>query len=83
MERDVYKKLAQHLDNLPGGFPPTETGVELRILRRLFTPEEAELAVHLNLIAEEPCVSKATRHFWIPIVAWAVACVFPPVLRNL
>jgi electron transport complex protein RnfB len=53
MERDIYKKLAQHLDNLPGGFPSTETGVELRILRRLFTPEEAELAVHLNLIAEE------------------------------
>jgi hypothetical protein len=56
MERDIYKKLAQHLDNPAGGFPPTETEVELRILR---------------------------RHFWIAIVAWAVACVFPPVLRNL
>ena len=56
MEKDIYKKLAQHLDNLPGGFPTTETGVELRILRRLFTPGEAELAVHLTLIAEEPRV---------------------------
>jgi NAD-dependent dihydropyrimidine dehydrogenase PreA subunit len=54
--RDVYHKLAKHLDNLPGGFPPTESGVELRILRRLFTPEEAELALHLTLIAEEPRV---------------------------
>jgi ferredoxin len=53
MEKDIYQSLAQHLDNLPGGFPPTETSVELRILRRLFSPEEAELAVHLTLIPEE------------------------------
>jgi len=51
---DIYEKLARHLDRLPGGFPPTESGVELRILRRLFSPEEAELAVHLTLAPEEP-----------------------------
>jgi len=56
MAKDIYKKLAHHLDNLPGGFPSTESGVELRILRRLFTPEEAELAIHLTLIPEEPGV---------------------------
>ena len=56
MEKDIYQKLSRHLDNLPGGFPPTETGVELRILHRLFTPEEAELALHLTLIPEEPRV---------------------------
>ncbi len=53
MARDVYRRLARHLDGLPGGFPPTESGVELRILRRLFTEEEAELAVHLTVIPEE------------------------------
>jgi electron transport complex protein RnfB len=42
---DVYKKLAKHLDNLPAGYPSTESGVELRILKRLFTPEEAEIAM--------------------------------------
>jgi formate hydrogenlyase subunit 6/NADH:ubiquinone oxidoreductase subunit I len=51
---EIYRKLARHLDSLPGGFPPTESGVELRILRRLFSPDEAELAVHLTLILEEP-----------------------------
>ena len=56
MERATYQQLARHLDNLPGGFPPTESGVELRILKRLFTPEEAELALHLSLISEEPRV---------------------------
>jgi NAD-dependent dihydropyrimidine dehydrogenase PreA subunit/DNA-binding Lrp family transcriptional regulator len=53
MAKDVYKKLAERLDNLPGGFPSTQNGVELRILRNLFTPEEAGLSLHLNLMPEE------------------------------
>ena len=56
MEGAIYQKLAQHLDKLPGGFPPTESGVEFRILQRLFTPDEADLALHLALIPEEPRV---------------------------
>jgi len=56
MTEQIYQKLAQHLDNLPGGFPSTDSGVELRILRRLFSPEEAEFALHLTLIPEEPRV---------------------------
>lgn len=52
MSQDVYQRLAHHLNELPAGFPPTESGVELRILRRLFTPDEAELALHLTLLAE-------------------------------
>jgi len=53
---EIYKKLARHLDNLPGGFPSTDSGVELRILRRLFQPDEAEMALHLNLIPEKSSV---------------------------
>ncbi|UCG14226.1 MAG: 4Fe-4S binding protein [Deltaproteobacteria bacterium] len=53
MSTEIYRKLAHHLDNLPGGFPSTDSGVELRILRRLFTPEEATLALHLTLFPEE------------------------------
>lgn len=49
---DIYKKLAEHLDKTPGGFPATESGVELRILKQLFTVEEAELAVSLILMPE-------------------------------
>ncbi|MHA1903747.1 MAG: ATP-binding protein [Candidatus Thorarchaeota archaeon] len=45
---DVYRALQKHLDNMPVGFPPTESGVEIRILKRLFTPEEAELATNLT-----------------------------------
>ncbi len=56
MARGIYEKLAVHLDNLPGGFPHTPSGVEIRILHRLFTPDEAKIAVHLSLIPEEPRV---------------------------
>ena len=28
--RDIYRKLARHLDRLPGGYPATASGVELR-----------------------------------------------------
>ncbi len=48
----IYKKLANHLDRTPGGFPETESGVELRILKRLFTEEEAEIATHLIMMPE-------------------------------
>jgi ferredoxin len=56
MKDACYKRLARHLDTLPGGFPPTEDGVELRILERLFTPAQAELACHLTLLHEKPAV---------------------------
>lgn len=46
---EVYERLAQHLDRLPNGFPRTQNGVELKILAKLFTPEEATLACHLTL----------------------------------
>ncbi len=49
MAKNVYEKLARHLDNLPMGFPSTKSGVELSILRNLFTPEEAAFAPHLTL----------------------------------
>lgn len=49
---DVYKKLALHLDKTPSGFPETETGVELRILKQLFTEEEAQLALSLIMMLE-------------------------------
>lgn len=57
---DVYKRLARHLDNTPGGFPETESGVELRILKQLFTPQEAELTLSL-IMMPEPAAAIAAR----------------------
>lgn len=51
---DVYERLARHLDDLPAGFPPTKSGVELRILKKLFSEDEAEMALLLSLLPESP-----------------------------
>jgi hypothetical protein len=49
---DIYRLLARHLDSLPAGFPATESGIELRILRKLFTEAEAEIAIALRMRPE-------------------------------
>jgi Na+-translocating ferredoxin:NAD+ oxidoreductase subunit B len=49
-----YKLLAESLDSLPNGFPPTKEGAELRLLARLFSPEEAALAGRLTADFETP-----------------------------
>ena len=53
MSNDIYERLREFLDTLPTGFPATPTGVELRILKKLFTPEEAELTMNLHSEPEE------------------------------
>jgi electron transport complex protein RnfB len=44
----VYVKLQKHLYNQAIGFPATKTGVEIRVLKHIFTPEEAEIATFLS-----------------------------------
>ena len=51
-EENINRKLAEHLDKLPGGFRPSETGADIRLLKGLFTPQEAEYATHLTLERE-------------------------------
>jgi len=52
MQDDIYNKLARVLDTLPNGFPATETGVEIRLLKKIFTPEQAELFCAMRLTFE-------------------------------
>jgi ferredoxin len=51
---DVYERLRQRLDDLATGFPETENRVELRILKRLFSDDEAELFLQLSPLLESP-----------------------------
>ncbi len=43
MNKEVYRNLRGHLHKHPLGFPETESEVELKILQRLFSEEEAVL----------------------------------------
>ena len=54
MTDPIYAKLAKVLDTLPNGFPATASGVEVKILKKIFQPEEAELFCDLRLTLETP-----------------------------
>jgi len=52
-ESDIYRQLQQHIDkSMPVGMPATESGVEIRLLKQFFTPEEAGLALYLGPLPE-------------------------------
>ncbi|MBI2219992.1 MAG: 4Fe-4S binding protein [Acidobacteria bacterium] len=59
---DVFRRLQQHLDRMPVGFPATKSGVEIRILQRLFTVEEAGIALELSAVPEPvPVIHRRLR----------------------
>jgi electron transport complex protein RnfB len=45
---DAYRQLQEHLDTMPIGYPATESGVEINLLKTIFTPQEAIVATHLD-----------------------------------
>ena len=54
MPHDVYDRLADRLDAIPNGFARTESGVELKLLAKLFEEDEARLASVMRLSFERP-----------------------------
>jgi len=53
---DVYERLRARLDDLAVGYPETESKIEIRLLKRIFTEEEAEFFVQLHPLLEPPDV---------------------------
>jgi electron transport complex protein RnfB len=53
-EDEVYRDLQRHLNRSAVGFPETKSGVEISLLKHLFTPEEAKIATHLSTMKLEP-----------------------------
>jgi Fe-S-cluster-containing hydrogenase component 2 len=47
-ETDAYRRLQEHLDKMPVGYPATKSGVEINLLKGIFTPQEASIATHLD-----------------------------------
>ena len=58
---NIYYKLRDFLNSIPNGFPPSESGTEIEILKMIFTEEEAEMFMKLKLSFETPeKISKRT-----------------------
>ena len=61
MSGNIFEKLREQLDQYSIGYPSTESGVEIEILRKLFTEEAAEMYLQLSLMMETPTdVAKRT-----------------------
>jgi len=53
MSTEIYERLREFIDSVtPWGFPKSKSGVEIKILKKLFNQEQAETVVHLKPIAE-------------------------------
>lgn len=52
MSENIYVLLAKHLDKLPIAFPATKSGIELKILERWFSPDEAQIALAMTGLPE-------------------------------
>ncbi|MGD9183593.1 MAG: 4Fe-4S binding protein [Desulfobacterales bacterium] len=48
MNEQTYHQLQKHLNNQAVEFPATRSGVEIKILKHIFTPAEAEIACFLT-----------------------------------
>jgi ferredoxin len=49
---DPYEELARVLNKIPNAFPAVDDGTHIKILKWIFTPEEAELASKLKITGE-------------------------------
>ena len=47
-DQRIYRLLQRHLDKQTVGFPSALLGSDIRLLRRVFTPDEAKIALHLS-----------------------------------
>jgi ferredoxin len=52
MSQGVYVHLAEALNRLPNGFPRTQSGIEIELLKKIFSPEEALIAHQLGSESE-------------------------------
>ncbi|MFY9328840.1 MAG: 4Fe-4S binding protein [Georgfuchsia sp.] len=52
MANRIYSQLREKIDTYSFGFPATSSGVEIELLQKLFTPDEAEVGVNLGMKPE-------------------------------
>ena len=48
MKDDIFRQLQKRLDQYSLGFPATDSGIEIEILKELFTGEDADMSLQLT-----------------------------------
>jgi Pyruvate/2-oxoacid:ferredoxin oxidoreductase delta subunit len=62
MTKNIYRQLQERLDLYSMGFPPTQSGIEIKILTYLFTEPDARLFLALSPALEAPDVIADRLH---------------------
>jgi ferredoxin len=65
MTDEIYERLADALDRLPNGFTRTPAQVEIQILKKIFSPDEAALAGQLT--GKMETVSQIAQRVDLPV----------------
>ena len=47
-ELKTYRELQKYLNTMPVGFPKVKSGADIRILKRLFSPDDAKVTMYLD-----------------------------------
>ncbi|MCG8615815.1 MAG: 4Fe-4S ferredoxin, partial [Desulfobacterales bacterium] len=47
-DHQAYRDLQRHLNRLPVGFPPSSCGADIRLLKHIFSPLQAQIATKLT-----------------------------------
>ena len=54
MEKGIFRRLQEQLDQYSLGFPATDSGIEIEILKEMFTEEEAAMFTAMTAELETP-----------------------------
>jgi H+/Na+-translocating ferredoxin:NAD+ oxidoreductase subunit B len=54
MADTIYQRLRKQIDQYSVGYPATESGIEIKILKKLYSEEEAEIYLDLSMQLEPP-----------------------------
>ena len=65
MATDIYRELQERLDLFSIGFPAAPSGVEITLLKKLFSEEDAELFLKLTPLLEP--AEKIAENLGLPV----------------
>ncbi len=54
MAAEIYQRLREQMDQYSTGFPASDSGVEIKILEKIYTEADAEMYLELSMLLESP-----------------------------
>jgi hypothetical protein len=59
---DIHERLRDRLEMMATGYPATANGVEIKILRQLFSEEDADLFLKMEARSDKKALAKSSMN---------------------